>query len=923
MTEIIQGPLGTHSSFEALPGTPVSSSVTSTKWVHSFGLPSTSTTSSRDLLGGKGAGLVEMSSLGLPVPPGFILSTSVCSHFTNHGTYPSDLRTQVRTALQELQKATGTGFVSSPTLGKMPLLLSVRSGAPVSMPGMMDTVLNLGLNDSTVETLASFSNDERFALDSYRRLIAMFGNVVCGIDGARFESVLDARKRRYDVKNDADLSILHLRSVLTDFKTVFKEETGEAFPQDVHVQLWRAIAAVFKSWSNDRAVVYRRLNSISDSLGTAVTVQAMVFGNMGAQCATGVAFTRNPSTGENELYGEFLCNAQGEDVVAGVRTPQPIVKHGDKGTSMEEVLPQSYQELCRMRNILEGHYRDVQDLEFTVQKGKLFLLQTRTAKRSARAAVKIAMDMATSEKVLSIEEALERVDPHSLSQLLHRGLHPDADRKVITKGMAASPGAAVGTIALSAEEAQKIAGNGGKSILVRDETSAEDVHGMAVSAGILTRRGGMTSHAAVVARGMGRPAVTGASSLLINMSARTVKVGTVLMSEGDTITIDGGTGEVMLGEVETIEPEMTAGGNLDTILTWADQMASLTVLANADTPKDVARARAFGARGVGLCRTEHMFFDPSRLLAVREMILASDGAGRAKALERILPMQRVDFESIFTVMKGLPVTVRLLDPPLHEFLPREEKEMGEVAQAVGVDVNVVKARVKAMKEDNPMLGLRGCRVGIMFPEVYEMQVRAILEAAVSVAEEIEGDVKVDIMVPFISTETEIEIMKSMIDGVAGNVIPGRWKENVCYRVGTMIELPRAALRAGDIARHAEFFSFGTNDMTQTAFGLSRDDAISFLPAYKTRGILCQDPFVSLDQDGVGELMQIAVERGRATRKDLKLCLCGEQGADPGSVSFCDRIGLHAVSCSPFQVPVARLAAAQAAILRKREEMLSE
>lgn len=917
MTDFIQSSVDPLASYVTPPPVPTFSATASTKWVHSFGLSPDDAPSSRDLLGGKGAGLVEMSCLGLPVPPGFILSTSVCTHFSLHSAYPSVLHAQVRSALKDLQKTTGASFASSSSEDMVPLLLSVRSGAPISMPGMMDTVLNIGLNDRTVETLAAFSNDERFALDSYRRLIAMFGNVVCGIDGARFETALEALKRTYDVEIDANLSALQLRSVVADFKTVFKEETGEPFPQDVQVQLWRAIGAVFSSWSNDRAIVYRRLNSISDNLGTAVTVQAMVFGNMGEDCGTGVAFTRDPSTGVNELYGEFLCNAQGEDVVAGVRTPQPIVNHGNKGTSMEEVMPHPYQELCRMRRILEGHYRDVQDLEFTIQKGKLYLLQTRTAKRSARAAVKIAVDMASIEKVISKKEAIQRVDPYSLPQLLHRGLHPDAERTVITTGMAASPGAAVGKVVLSADEAQRASESGQKSILVRDETSAEDVHGMAAAAGILTRRGGMTSHAAVVARGMGRPAVTGASALLINMSKRTVMIGAASLSEGDVITIDGGTGEVMLGEVETVETEMTAGDDLDTVLTWADEMARLTVFANAETPADVARARAFGAKGVGLCRTEHMFFDPSRLLAVREMILCSDGAGRAKALERILPMQRADFEAIFTVMKGLPVTVRLLDPPLHEFLPREDKEMEEVGQAVGVAVDVVKARVKAMKEDNPMLGLRGCRVGIMFPEVYEMQVRAILEAAVVVAEQVADVVEVDVMVPFVSIEAEISLMKKMIDDIAGVVVAKRLKKQVRYRVGTMIELPRAALRAGDIARHAEFFSFGTNDLTQTTFGLSRDDAISFLPAYKTRGILEQDPFVSLDEEGVGELMEIAVERGRATRKDLKLCLCGEQGSDPASVAFCDRIGLHAVSCSPFQVPVARLAAAHAAI-RGRE-----
>lgn len=818
----------------------------------------------------------------------------------------------------DLQKTTDASFVTSPRENEMPLLLSVRSGAPVSMPGMMDTVLNLGLNDRTVEALAAFSNNECFALDSYRRLIAMFGNVVCGIHSTRFETVLEARKRAYDVEMDSDLSATHLRSVISDFKKVFKEETGEQFPQDVHVQLWRAITAVFNSWSNDRAIVYRRLNSISDRLGTAVTVQAMVFGNMGEHCATGVAFTRDPSTGANGLYGEFLINAQGEDVVAGVRTPQPIVKNGIKGTSMEEVMPKAFEELCNMSSILESHYRDVQDLEFTVQKGKLYILQTRTAKRSARAAVKIAVDMAIRENSISKKEAIQRVDPHSLAQLLHRGLHPDAKRTVIATGMAASPGAAVGVVALSAEEAQRISEDGGNAILVRDETSAEDVHGMAAAAGILTRRGGMTSHAAVVARGMGRPAVTGASTLIISFSSRTVNIGSVSLSEGDVITIDGGTGEVMLGEVETVEPKLTVGDDLDTVLTWADEIARLKVLANAETPTDVARARAFGAKGVGLCRTEHMFFDPSRLLVVREMILASDGAERAKVLERILPMQRADFEEIFTVMQGLPVTVRLLDPPLHEFLPREDKEMDEVAQAMGVSVDLLKSRVEAMKEDNPMLGLRGCRVGIMFPEVYEMQVRAILEAAVSVAEQVEGVVEVDIMVPFVSTEAEISLLKTMIDEIAGNVIVKGRKDQVCYRVGTMIELPRAALRAGDIANHAEFFSFGTNDLTQTTFGLSRDDAISFLPAYKSRVILDQDPFVSLDEDGVGELMELAVARGRATRKDLKLCLCGEQGSDAGSVAFCDRIGLDAVSCSPFQVPVARLAAAQA-VVRGREE----
>nr|AIT69966.1 pyruvate orthophosphate dikinase [Gracilaria blodgettii]AIT69971.1 pyruvate orthophosphate dikinase [Gracilaria vermiculophylla] len=864
----------------------------------------------RALLGGKGAGLAEMSALGLPVPPGFTITTQVCTMFNRHGgQYPSGLEADVAKSLATVEKLTGARFGNA----NRPLLVSVRSGARASMPGMMDTVLNLGLNDQTVRGLATQSGDPRFAYDSYRRFIQMFGDVVMGVDHHHFEDILDHHKKINGLSLDTELSAHDWQDVVCEYKLKIHEQTGRDFPQDPRMQLWDAISAVFRSWSNARAVTYRRLNNISHDWGTAVNVQAMVFGNMGDDSATGVAFTRDPATGENALYGEYLVNAQGEDVVAGIRTPQQLtvagkLAHRSKLPAMEEVMPEVFQELNAVRHNLEKHYGDMQDIEFTVQRGKLYMLQTRVGKRTASAALKIACDM-VDEGVINEDQAVMRVDPGSLNQLLHPTLDPKAERQIIARGLPASPGAASGQIVFSADEAERLAHAGQKAILCRAETSPEDIHGMHAAAGIVTTRGGMTSHAAVVARGMGRPCVAGASEISIDYKANTMSVRGLVLNEGDLVTLDGGSGEVMSGHVPTIDPELS--GDFTRLMRWADSKRKLGVLVNADTPEDCRKALEFGAEGIGLCRTEHMFFEAGRIVAVREMILANSETGRRKALKKVLPMQRDDFAEIFRIMRGLPVTIRLLDPPLHEFLPHGEAEMHEVADAAGVSVEFVRERVIKVREVNPMLGHRGCRLGITYPEVYEMQTRAILEAAATVAKEADVEIEVEIMIPFVAVESELRIVKEHVDQTAKEALAGEHK--VHYVVGTMIELPRAALNAGKIARQAHFFSFGTNDLTQTTFGLSRDDAGSFLPTYENRGIFDKDPFVHLDVEGVGELMQIAVERGRKTRPDLKLCLCGEHGGDAESVNFCHEIGLDCVSCSPYRVPIARLAAAQAAL----------
>ncbi len=870
----------------------------------------------KNLLGGKGANLAEMASIGLPVPPGFTISTAMCTRYYEESeTFPDSVRAEVAQGIAHIEAITGKTFGDATD----PLLVSVRSGARVSMPGMMDTVLNLGLNDQTVEGLASASGDERFAWDSYRRFIQMYSDVVLGLDHGAFEEALEIAKEDKGFTLDTELSAADLKALVAEFKGLVEQQQGKPFPQDVHDQLWGAIGAVFGSWQSDRAKVYRRLNDIPGSWGTAVNVQAMVFGNMGDTSATGVAFTRDPSTGHNAYYGEFLINAQGEDVVAGIRTPQYLTKAareeaGAKPLSMEEALPAAYTELAAVFDQLERHYRDMQDIEFTVQQGKLWMLQTRSGKRTAKAALKIAVDMA-AEGLITREEAIARVDPQALDQLLHPTLDPEAARDVLTKGLPASPGAASGAAVFTADAAEKWAADGKAVILVRTETSPEDIHGMHAAKGILTARGGMTSHAAVVARGMGRPCVSGAGALSIDAKAKIARVGGREVKEGDLLTIDGATGEVMAGEVATIQPELA--GDFGTLMEWADAVRRLKVRANAETPLDCRTARDFGAEGVGLCRTEHMFFEADRVTAVRQMILAEDEAGRRAALEKLLPEQRSDFAEIFEVMAGLPVTVRLLDPPLHEFLPHEEAEFSEVAKAAGVDVDVLKRRAAELHEFNPMLGHRGCRLGVTYPEIYEMQARAIFEAALDVADK-SGEAPIpEIMIPLVATKRELELMKAVVDRTAKAVFEERGK-TVEYLVGTMIELPRAALRAGEIAEAGEFFSFGTNDLTQTTLGVSRDDAGRFLGSYVEQGIYPKDPFVSIDVEGVGELISLAAERGRATKPNLKLGICGEHGGDPASIAFCESVGLDYVSASPYRVPIARLAAAQAALKSGRK-----
>ena len=882
------------------------------KWVYSFGDGRAEGKSDmRDLLGGKGAGLAEMANLGLPVPPGFTITTEVCTYYYAHDKrYPKDLEAQVEKALATVGRITGKVFGDK----ENPLLVSVRSGARASMPGMMDTVLNLGLNDETVEALAKKSGDRRFAYDSYRRFITMYSDVVLGVGHEHFEELLDHHKERQGYTLDTDLSADDWAELTERYKKRVKDELGFDFPQDPHAQLWGAIGAVFSSWMNQRAITYRKLHNIPESWGTAVNVQAMVFGNMGESSATGVAFTRNPSTGEKKLYGEFLINAQGEDVVAGIRTPQEIseaarIEAGSDKPSMEKALPQAYAELTRIYNKLERHYRDMQDLEFTVEQGKLWMLQTRSGKRTARASLRIAVELA-NEGLISKNEAVLRVDPITLDQLLHPTIDPRAHRRVIATGLPASPGAASGEIVFSPDEAAAVKGDGKKVILVRVETSPEDIHGMHAAEGILTTRGGMTSHAAVVARGMGKPCVSGAGSIRVDYAAGTMTAGSQVFKKGDYITVDGSTGQVLAGKVDMIEPQLS--GEFATLISWADKVRKLGVRANADTPNDAKAAVRFGAEGIGLCRTEHMFFEEDRIQAVREMILADDEASRRAAIDKLLPMQRADFVELFEIMDGRPVTIRLLDPPLHEFLPHTEEEIAEVAAAMGADPAKLANRARELHEFNPMLGFRGCRIAIAYPEIAEMQARAIFEAAVEAQKRTGKPVVPEVMVPLIASKAELDLVKARIDAMAKAVVKESGAK-VKYQVGTMIELPRAALRAQEIAEAADFFSFGTNDLTQTTYGISRDDAGSFLGIYTAKGIYPADPFVTLDREGVGELVGLAVERGRKVRPDIKLGICGEHGGDPASIAFCDKVGLDYVSCSPFRVPIARLAAAQAAL----------
>ncbi|KUR71033.1 pyruvate phosphate dikinase [Novosphingobium fuchskuhlense] len=883
-------------------------------YVFHFGGGATNTDPrSRDktITGGKGANLAEMAGIGLPVPPGFTISTEVCTAYNAAGkTFDEALRAGVAAGVAHIEKATGRVFGDPAN----PLLVSVRSGARVSMPGMMDTVLNLGLNDITVEGLAAGSGDARFAWDSYRRFIQMYSDVVLGLDHHRFEDALEIAKEDNGFFADVEMGAEHWQALVGQYKAIVAEELGRPFPQDVHQQLWGAIGAVFDSWESDRAKVYRRLNSIPHDWGTAVNVQAMVFGNMGETSATGVAFTRDPATGERAYYGEYLVNAQGEDVVAGIRTPQYLTKAareraGAKPLSMEEAMPAAYGELARVFDLLEAHYKDMQDIEFTVEQGKLWMLQTRSGKRTAKAALRMAVEMAR-EGLIDEATAVKRVDPMALDQLLHPTLDPSAAREVLTRGLPASPGAATGVIVFDADNAERRAQLGEEVILVRVETSPEDIHGMHAAKGVLTARGGMTSHAAVVARGMGRPCVSGASGLSIDMTTRTARMGTREVKEGEVITLDGSNGDVMLGAVPMVEPELV--GDFAVLMEWADRHRRMKVRANAETPLDCQVARQFGAEGVGLCRTEHMFFDAGRISLVRQMILAEDEATRRRALDSLLPEQRADFTAIFEVMAGLPVTIRLLDPPLHEFLPHGETEFEELSEATGLGVDHLKRRAGELHEFNPMLGHRGCRLGITFPEIYEMQARAIFEAACDVAEKSGEAVVPEVMIPLVATRRELLILRALVDRAAEAVFAekGRTLE---YLVGTMIELPRAALMAGEIAEEAKFFSFGTNDLTQTTLGVSRDDAARFLGPYVEQGIYPRDPFVSLDIEGVGQLVEMAAVRGRETRPDIKLGICGEHGGDPASIAFCEKVGLDYVSASPYRVPIARLAAAQAAL----------
>ncbi len=865
----------------------------------------------RLLFGGKGAGLADMTKAGLPVPPGFIITTEVCKEYYENGKkLPEGLMEEVLEAMKKLEEKTGKKFADP----ENPLLVSVRSGAPVSMPGMMDTILNLGLNDETVKGLAKRSNNERFADDSYRRFIQMFGNVVLGIPHEKFEEILDHYKKEQGVKLDSELSAETLKKVVEAYKELVKKETGKDFPQDPYQQLEMAIRAVFDSWNNERAIIYRKLHNIPEDYGTAVNIVTMVFGNMGNDSGTGVAFTRNPSTGEKEFYGEYLTNAQGEDVVAGIRTPQPISK-------LAEEMPEVYKQLLEVRDLLEKYYRDVQDIEFTVEKGKLYMLQTRNAKRTARAAVKIAVDM-VKEGLITKEEAILRVSPDQINQLLHAQIDPKAEKKVIAKGLPASPGAASGKVVFSSREAEKRGKEGEKVLLVRPETTPDDIGGLAAAQGVLTSRGGMTSHAAVVARGMGKPAVVGCEAIKIDLEKEQFVVGDVVVKKDDIITIDGSTGEVILGEVPMIPP--TLSDELKELLSWADEIRKIGVRANADTPEDAKKAFEYGAEGIGLARTEHMFLG-NRLPLVQEMILAETEEDRRKALDKLLPVQREDFIGLFRAMQGKPVTIRLIDPPLHEFLPPllDLTVEVEVMKAKGItgkeleEKEKLLAVVKRLHEFNPMLGFRGCRLGMVYPEIFEMQVRAIMEAAVAVAKE--GlPVKPEIMIPLVALESEMKVLGELIHRVAKQVIEESGV-NVEYKVGTMIEVPRAAIIADKLAKVAEFFSFGTNDLTQMTFAFSRDDAEGkFLGIYREKGYIEEDPFEHLDAEGVAELMKIGIQKGRSTRPDLKVGICGEHGGDPKSIELCYILGLDYVSCSPFRVPVARLAAAQATLKHQKK-----
>ena len=885
------------------------------KWVYTFGAgKAQGNAKQKELLGGKGANLAEMSNIGLPVPPGFTITTEVCNYYyRNNKNYPTDLEEQLITALDNIEKITKMKFGSS----NLPLLLSVRSGARASMPGMMDTVLNLGLNDKTVIGLSNESGDKRFAYDSYRRFIQMYGDVVLGIDSADFEEIIEQEKLSNGVVLDTEVSAEIWENITILFKDLVKKVTGDDFPQDPIEQLWGAISAVFSSWMNQRAITYRKLNDIPASWGTAVNIQAMVFGNMGDDCCTGVAFTRNPSSGENNYYGEYLVNAQGEDVVAGIRTPQNLtikekeLQNSDT-MSMEEAIPEVFKQLTNIFDLLEKHYKDMQDIEFTVQKDILWILQTRSGKRTSAAAVKIAVDM-YNEKLISKEEAVVRIDPLGLDQLLHPTLDPNSEKNIVTTGLPASPGAAFGKVVFNSDTAEELANNGESVILVRMETSPEDIHGMYAAKGILTSRGGMTSHAAVVARGMGRACVAGAGDIIINSENNEFISNNIKVKEGDIITIDGSSGEVILGEVSTIMPELSEEFNQ--LMKWADEIRDLKIRTNAETPKDVKVALEFGAEGIGLCRTEHMFFDTERISAVREMIFSDNEKDRRAALNKIAPMQKNDFTEIFILMKDLPVTIRLLDPPLHEFLPREEEELEDLSKKLGKDKSLIKSRVLQLEEQNPMLGHRGCRLGITFPEIYEMQVRSIFESVTEVSKKLNLSIMPEIMVPLIISDSELIFIKEKIDDVA-LAVEKETGVKIKYLVGTMVELPRAALNAEDISKYADFFSFGTNDLTQTALGISRDDSGKFLPEYIDQNLLESDPFVSIDVNGVGKLVSIAVDSGKNQNKNLKLGICGEHGGDPKSIEFFHKTGLDYVSCSPFRVPIARLAAAQSKIRNK-------
>tara|TARA_R110000751_G_scaffold10055_4_gene37385 strand:+ start:3612 stop:6290 length:2679 start_codon:yes stop_codon:yes gene_type:complete len=883
-----------------------------TKWVYTFGDGSAEgNATDRNLLGGKGANLAEMCNLGLPVPPGMTITTEICTWYYDNGrSYPDELVGQVAAALEHIANLTGRKFGDP----QRPLLLSVRSGARASMPGMMDTVLNLGLNDESVLVMAREVGDERFAYDSYRRFIQMYGNVVMGLDHDVFEEILEDEKAQFGHALDTDLTADEWKQVIARYKQTLLEELEEPFPQDCDQQLWGAIGAVFSSWMNPRAITYRQLHNIPAKWGTAVNVQAMVFGNLGDTSATGVAFTRNPSTGENKLYGEFLVNAQGEDVVAGIRTPQNItedarIEAGSDKPSLEKLMPEAFADFNTICQRLEGHYSDMQDLEFTIEQGKLWMLQTRAGKRTAKAALKIAVEMAQSG-LITKQEAVMRIDPASLDQLLHPTIDPHAERDIIGRGLPASPGAATGEIVFTSEEAVALAEAGRKSILVRMETSPEDIHGMHAADGILTTRGGMTSHAAVVARGMGTPCVSGAGSLRVDTRNQVLMTVGGRLKAGDVITVDGSTGQVLRGAVAMLQPELS--GDFGMIMEWADETRRMRIRTNAETPADARAARSFGAEGIGLCRTEHMFFEGDRITAMREMILADNEIGRRAALAKLLPMQRSDFVELFEIMRGLPVTIRLLDPPLHEFLPKTDAEIIEVAAAMGVPAEQLRERTEALHEFNPMLGHRGCRLAVSYPEIAEMQARAIFEAALEAGKNSGELVVPEIMVPLVGLSEELRFVKARIDAVAREVMEEAG-QTVDYLVGTMIELPRAVIRAHRIAEDAEFFSFGTNDLTQTTYGISRDDASAFLTTYQQKGIIDRDPFVTIDIDGVGELIRMATDKGRATRADIKLGICGEHGGDPQSIHFCEMIGLDYVSCSPFRVPIAKLAAAQAAL----------